>query len=55
MALDGSRAEFYRQSAARLRELAEAYELVEIKDAFEKIARQYERLAAEVERGLIGR
>lgn len=55
MAFDGSRAEFYRQSARRLRELAARYKIDEIKATFERIAKQYEKLADQVDRTLLRR
>ena len=55
MAFDGSRGEFYRESAQRVRALVEKYETQEIRDIFERIAEQYEQLAQQVERGSISR
>ena len=53
MAFDGSRAEFYRQSADRIRAIADRYADPEVIEAFERIARQYDMLATEVERGFL--
>lgn len=55
MALDGSRASFYRDQASRIREIAERCVLVDIKDQLERVAKQYEALARQAESGLIGR
>jgi DICT domain-containing protein len=51
MAFDRSRAEFYRQTAARLRKLAQASEFPEFKAQLEKMTVQYQLLASEVDRG----
>jgi|KBSMisStandDraft_5_1062788.scaffolds.fasta_scaffold215940_2 hypothetical protein len=52
MAFDGSHAEFYRQQARRLRARAAAYTVPDIKQEFERLADQWERLADDVARGL---
>ena len=51
MAFGGSRAEYYRQQASRIRALAEACQYPEIKEQLERGARQYETLAYQVESG----
>ena len=51
MAFDGSRAQFYRDKARRIREMAGTCVLPDIKDQLELIARQYETLARQVETG----
>jgi hypothetical protein len=45
MAFDGSRAQFYRDQARQIREIAEACVVPEIKEQLERVARQYEALA----------
>ena len=55
MAFDGSRVEFYRDKARRIRELAGACVLPDIKEQLERIARQYEVLARQVETGSLPR
>lgn len=55
MAFDGSRGQFYRDKARRIRELAAACALPYIKEQLERIARQYEVLARQVENGSLPR
>ena len=55
MGLVGNRLELYRESARRVRVLAEKYQTEEIRDIFERIAEQYEQLAQQVDRGLLSR
>jgi hypothetical protein len=55
MAFDGSRATFYRDQARRIRDIADHCALLDIKDQLERVARQYETLARQVEGGDIGR
>jgi len=53
MAFDGSRAEFYRDQACRLRALAKACTLPDIKEQLEHVAEEYETLAHQVEAGIL--
>jgi len=53
MAFDGSRAEFYRDQACRLRALAKACKLSDIKEQLEHVAEEYETLAHQVEAGIL--
>ena len=55
MALDGSRAEFYRHRAEELHALAEKCRDPMIKDQLEKVAKQYESLSLSVDKGMLGR
>ena len=48
-----SRAEFYRRSAEWLRERASQYDLEEIKQRFETVARAYEAYAAQSDSKLV--
>jgi hypothetical protein len=53
MAFDGSRAQFYRDQARRLRTIAEACGGPDVKQELEQIAVQYESLARQVDIGLL--
>jgi hypothetical protein len=54
MPFEGSRAEYYREAAQRLRLTAATLRtLPAIKEQFEQMARQYEMLAEEIGRGLL--
>jgi hypothetical protein len=53
MALDGSRAEFYRQRATAVRGIAEKCRDPDIKDQFETVAKEYEALALSVDKGVL--
>ena len=51
MAVDGSRAQYYRQRARYARDLAERTVMPELKEEYERIAAQYEKLAQQFEGG----
>jgi hypothetical protein len=51
MTFDGARTQFYRDKARRVRAIAECCALPDIKEQLERIARQYETLAHQVETG----
>ena len=51
MAFDGSRAQLYRDKARQIREMAATCVLPDIREQLERIARQYETLAHQVETG----
>lgn len=53
VALDGSRAEYYRGRARMVRTLAEKCSAPDLKQEYERIAEQYEQLAREVEQGTL--
>lgn len=53
MAYDGSRAQYYRDKARQVRELARGVWNAVLKDEYEQIAKEYERLARQAEAGLI--
>jgi hypothetical protein len=55
LAFDGSRAEYYRQQAQRVRQLANSTRDSDIRYEYEQLADIYERLAAQADRGQIGR
>lgn len=51
MAYDGSRAQYYREKALRVREIANSFLDAAIKDEYEQLAKVYEQLADRVEAG----
>lgn len=51
MALDGTRAEYYRTRARQARELAERTRASDLKREYTLIAEQYEKLAQLIESG----
>lgn len=55
MALDGSRAEYYREKVRHGRAPAENSASLGLKQEYTEIAEQYERLARQVEDGKISR
>jgi hypothetical protein len=55
MALDGSRAQFYRVRAAQVRDTADTCKNLDIKEQLENVAKEYERLAESVEHGILSR
>jgi hypothetical protein len=52
MTSDGSSAQFYREEARRIRAIAEASSLSDMKEKLLKSAEQFERLAEHYEKGL---
>ena len=55
MALDGSRAGYYRSRAAEVRAIAATCRDSGIKDQLEIVAKEYEALALSVDHGMLGR
>jgi hypothetical protein len=51
LALDGSRAEYYREKARHVRALADNAVSPGLKQEYSEIAEQYDRLARQVEEG----
>ena len=51
MAFDGSRAEYYRERARQVRDIAQARKSPSIREQFETIAQQFDDLARDVEEG----
>ena len=55
MALDGSRAQFYRDRAAEVRIVADRCHNESVKIQLEHVAKEYEALAKSVDHGHLGR
>jgi hypothetical protein len=53
MAFDGTRAEFYRDQARRIRAIAATCVSSDIKEQLERVANQYEALAYEVDADIL--
>jgi hypothetical protein len=51
MAFDGSRAQFYREQAQRIREIADRCVIADIKDQLQRVTLQYDALARQVQTG----
>ncbi len=53
MALDGTRADYYRARARQARDLAERTRVSDLKQEYELIAEQYEKLAHLIDSGYL--